>query len=125
MVSGKSLCAFEVPICMVFFECVLHKNLYGDWILLVVFFIGLLVVGGVVVANNWFQSACALCLDSRLVCLEGICAVIQWLDPESEFQSISRAGGAAGLVLLTVKMPPLAPSKTLWLDLVGAAGVEI
>lgn len=26
------LCAFEVPICMVFFECALPKDLYGDCI---------------------------------------------------------------------------------------------
>lgn len=38
----------------VLLECVLPKNLYGDCILLVVFFVGLLVISGVVVANNGF-----------------------------------------------------------------------
>lgn len=80
MVGVKFLCAFEIPVCMVFFECDLQKSLYGDCILIVVFFVGPLFVSGVVIASNLFWSACAFCLDPRSVCIIGICADILWLD---------------------------------------------
>lgn len=80
VVCVKFLYAFEVPVCMVFFEYVLRKILYRDCILIVVFFVGPLFVSGVVIASNLFWSACAFCLDPRSVCIVGICAVILWLD---------------------------------------------
>lgn len=82
------------------------KRVYGDCILIVVFFVGPLFVGGVVIASNLFWSACAFCLDPRSVCIVGICAVILWLDSVLDFQGISRPSDAVGIALLTVEVAP-------------------
>lgn len=67
----------------------------------------------------------AFCLDPRFVCIEGICAVILWLDSVLGFPGISRASDSVDMALLAVEMPPVAPSKSLWLAFFGGAGEEI